>query len=275
MPSLLCRPIKEEMMDLDYLCDRELVQESYDQDDENVINLGVQTKGDDDLMEISAQEYQESLTLDKIMCTPFALDGTQSVPYKPFSPFGFQCIFKLKAHSAELFTFLLDVFDEHGFDVHAPGCPWTLSSSSSSRGRADIIVLSSRDKTTAVPKIESETSPKQGDNAAEKAHLQLDKYMGQRLGAGLLIQERDSHNAFMAGATTIMNEAKKAISELKHARDVVRLEREQARQRLIEADDNLKASNLECDKMRRKIDDANRELDNARSDAKAAEKSNV
>ncbi|CAI9115290.1 OLC1v1016153C1 [Oldenlandia corymbosa var. corymbosa] len=63
MPSLLCRPIKEERMDLDYLCDRELVQESYDQDDENVINFGVQTKGDDHLMEISAQEYQESLTL--------------------------------------------------------------------------------------------------------------------------------------------------------------------------------------------------------------------
>ncbi|CAI9099380.1 OLC1v1036192C1 [Oldenlandia corymbosa var. corymbosa] len=63
MPSLLCRPIKEERMDLDYLCDRELVQESYDQDDENVINFGAQTKGDDDLMEISAQEYQESLTL--------------------------------------------------------------------------------------------------------------------------------------------------------------------------------------------------------------------
>ncbi|CAI9102552.1 OLC1v1000841C1 [Oldenlandia corymbosa var. corymbosa] len=66
MSSLLCRPIKEEMMDLDYLCDRELVQVSYDQDDENVINFGVQTKGDDDLMEISAQEYQESLTL----CAP-------------------------------------------------------------------------------------------------------------------------------------------------------------------------------------------------------------
>ncbi|CAI9108417.1 OLC1v1008000C1 [Oldenlandia corymbosa var. corymbosa] len=66
MPSLLCRPIKEERMDLDYLCDRELVQESYDQDDENVINFGVQTKGDDDLMEISAQEYQGSLTL----CAP-------------------------------------------------------------------------------------------------------------------------------------------------------------------------------------------------------------
>ncbi|CAI9099372.1 OLC1v1036179C1 [Oldenlandia corymbosa var. corymbosa] len=64
MPSLLCRPIKEERMDLDYLCDRELVQESYDQDDENVINFGVQTKGDDELMEISAQEYQGSLTLD-------------------------------------------------------------------------------------------------------------------------------------------------------------------------------------------------------------------
>ncbi|CAI9108861.1 OLC1v1008561C1 [Oldenlandia corymbosa var. corymbosa] len=59
-------PIKEERMDLDYLCDRELVQESYDQDDENVINFGVQTKGDDDLMEISAEEYQESLTL----CAP-------------------------------------------------------------------------------------------------------------------------------------------------------------------------------------------------------------
>ncbi|CAI9089843.1 OLC1v1024490C1 [Oldenlandia corymbosa var. corymbosa] len=64
MPSLLCRPIKEERMDLNYLCDRELVQESYDQDDENVINFGVQTKGDDDLMEISAQEYQGSLTLE-------------------------------------------------------------------------------------------------------------------------------------------------------------------------------------------------------------------
>ncbi|CAI9115437.1 OLC1v1016339C1 [Oldenlandia corymbosa var. corymbosa] len=63
MPSLLCRPIKEERMDLDCLCDRELVQKSYDQGDENVINFGVQTKGDDDLMEISAQEYQESLTL--------------------------------------------------------------------------------------------------------------------------------------------------------------------------------------------------------------------
>ncbi|CAI9089927.1 OLC1v1024580C1 [Oldenlandia corymbosa var. corymbosa] len=63
MPSLLCKPIKEERMDLDYLCDRELVQESYDQDDENVINFGVQTKGDDSLMEISAQEYQRSLTL--------------------------------------------------------------------------------------------------------------------------------------------------------------------------------------------------------------------
>ncbi|CAI9117305.1 OLC1v1018675C1 [Oldenlandia corymbosa var. corymbosa] len=56
-------PIKEERMDLDYLCDRELVQESYDQGDENVINFGIQTKGDDDLMEISAEEYQESLTL--------------------------------------------------------------------------------------------------------------------------------------------------------------------------------------------------------------------
>ncbi|CAI9099886.1 OLC1v1036771C1 [Oldenlandia corymbosa var. corymbosa] len=56
-------PIKEEMMDLDYLCDRELVQESYDQDDENVINFGVQTKGDDSLKEISAQELQGSLTL--------------------------------------------------------------------------------------------------------------------------------------------------------------------------------------------------------------------
>ncbi|CAI9106199.1 OLC1v1005284C1 [Oldenlandia corymbosa var. corymbosa] len=66
MPSLLCRPIKEERMDLDYLCDRELVQESYDQGDENVINFGVQTKGDEDLMEISAEEYQESLTL----CAP-------------------------------------------------------------------------------------------------------------------------------------------------------------------------------------------------------------
>ncbi|CAI9117371.1 OLC1v1018751C1 [Oldenlandia corymbosa var. corymbosa] len=62
------RPIKEERMDLDYLCDRELVQKSYDQDDENVINFGVQTKGDDSLMEISAQEYQRSLTvgLDKL-----------------------------------------------------------------------------------------------------------------------------------------------------------------------------------------------------------------
>ncbi|CAI9112564.1 OLC1v1013030C1 [Oldenlandia corymbosa var. corymbosa] len=59
-------PIKEERMDLDYLCDRELVQESYDQGDENVINFGVQTKGDEDLMEISAEEYQESLTL----CAP-------------------------------------------------------------------------------------------------------------------------------------------------------------------------------------------------------------
>ncbi|CAI9117451.1 OLC1v1018849C1 [Oldenlandia corymbosa var. corymbosa] len=58
MPSLLCRPIKEERMDLDYLCDRELVQESYDQVDENVINFGVQTKGDDSLMEISAQGFQ-------------------------------------------------------------------------------------------------------------------------------------------------------------------------------------------------------------------------
>ncbi|CAI9117452.1 OLC1v1018850C1 [Oldenlandia corymbosa var. corymbosa] len=58
MPSLLCRPIKEESMDLDYLCDRELVQESYDQVDENVINFGVQTQGDDSLMEISAQEFQ-------------------------------------------------------------------------------------------------------------------------------------------------------------------------------------------------------------------------
>ncbi|CAI9115440.1 OLC1v1016342C1 [Oldenlandia corymbosa var. corymbosa] len=66
MPSLLCRPIMEERMDLDYLCDRELVQESYDQGDENVINFGVQTKGDEDLMEISAEEYQESLTL----CAP-------------------------------------------------------------------------------------------------------------------------------------------------------------------------------------------------------------
>ncbi|CAI9115418.1 OLC1v1016318C1 [Oldenlandia corymbosa var. corymbosa] len=66
MPSLLCRPIKEERMDLDYLCDRELVQKSYDQGDENVINFGVQTKGDEDLMEISAEEYQESLTL----CAP-------------------------------------------------------------------------------------------------------------------------------------------------------------------------------------------------------------
>ncbi|CAI9099092.1 OLC1v1035863C1 [Oldenlandia corymbosa var. corymbosa] len=59
-------PIKEERMDLDYLCDRELVQESYDQGNENVINFGVQTKGDEDLMEISAEEYQESLTL----CAP-------------------------------------------------------------------------------------------------------------------------------------------------------------------------------------------------------------
>ncbi|CAI9115415.1 OLC1v1016315C1 [Oldenlandia corymbosa var. corymbosa] len=66
MPSLLCRPIKEERIDLDYLCDREVVQESYDQGDENVINFGVQTKGDEDLMEISAEEYQESLTL----CAP-------------------------------------------------------------------------------------------------------------------------------------------------------------------------------------------------------------
>ncbi|CAI9115419.1 OLC1v1016319C1 [Oldenlandia corymbosa var. corymbosa] len=66
MPILLCRPIKEERMDLDYLCDRELVQESYDQGDENVINFGVQTKGDEDLMEISAEKYQESLTL----CAP-------------------------------------------------------------------------------------------------------------------------------------------------------------------------------------------------------------
>ncbi|CAI9102750.1 OLC1v1001069C1 [Oldenlandia corymbosa var. corymbosa] len=66
MPSLLCRPIKEERMDLDNLCDRELVQESYDQGDGNVINFGVQTKGDEDLMEISAEEYQESLTL----CAP-------------------------------------------------------------------------------------------------------------------------------------------------------------------------------------------------------------
>ncbi|CAI9117744.1 OLC1v1019209C1 [Oldenlandia corymbosa var. corymbosa] len=41
----------------------ELVQESYDQGDENVINFGVQTKGDEDLMEISLEEYQESLTL--------------------------------------------------------------------------------------------------------------------------------------------------------------------------------------------------------------------
>ncbi|CAI9089967.1 OLC1v1024625C1 [Oldenlandia corymbosa var. corymbosa] len=57
------KPIKEERMDLNYLCNRELVQESYDQDDENVINFGVQTKGDDSLMEISAQEYQRSLTL--------------------------------------------------------------------------------------------------------------------------------------------------------------------------------------------------------------------
>ncbi|CAI9112566.1 OLC1v1013032C1 [Oldenlandia corymbosa var. corymbosa] len=63
MPSLLCRPIKEERMDLDYLCDRELVQKSYDQGNENVINFGVQTKVDEDLMEISAEEYQESLTL--------------------------------------------------------------------------------------------------------------------------------------------------------------------------------------------------------------------
>ncbi|CAI9094876.1 OLC1v1030700C1 [Oldenlandia corymbosa var. corymbosa] len=59
----LDRPIKEERMDLDYLCERELVQESYDQDDENVIIFGVQTKGHDDLKEISAQEYQRSLTL--------------------------------------------------------------------------------------------------------------------------------------------------------------------------------------------------------------------
>ncbi|CAI9115416.1 OLC1v1016316C1 [Oldenlandia corymbosa var. corymbosa] len=66
MPSLLCRPIKEERMDLDYLCDRELVQKSYDQGDENVINFGVQTKGDEDLIEISAEEYQDSLTL----CAP-------------------------------------------------------------------------------------------------------------------------------------------------------------------------------------------------------------
>ncbi|CAI9106154.1 OLC1v1005230C2 [Oldenlandia corymbosa var. corymbosa] len=66
MPSLLCRPIKEERMDLDYLCDRKLVQESYDQGDENVINFAVQTKGDENLMEISAEEYQESLTL----CAP-------------------------------------------------------------------------------------------------------------------------------------------------------------------------------------------------------------
>ncbi|CAI9115395.1 OLC1v1016294C1 [Oldenlandia corymbosa var. corymbosa] len=58
MPSLLCRPIKEERMDFDHLCDRELVQESYDQGDENVIDFGVQTKGDEDLMEISAEEYQ-------------------------------------------------------------------------------------------------------------------------------------------------------------------------------------------------------------------------
>ncbi|CAI9099323.1 OLC1v1036119C1 [Oldenlandia corymbosa var. corymbosa] len=63
MPCLLCRPIKEERMDLDYLCDRELVQKSYDQGDENVINFWVQTKGNEDLMEISAEEYQESLTL--------------------------------------------------------------------------------------------------------------------------------------------------------------------------------------------------------------------
>ncbi|CAI9106069.1 OLC1v1005127C1 [Oldenlandia corymbosa var. corymbosa] len=66
MPSLLCKPIKEERIDLDYLCDRELVQESYDQGDENVINFGVQTKGDEDLVEISTEEYQESLTL----CAP-------------------------------------------------------------------------------------------------------------------------------------------------------------------------------------------------------------
>ncbi|CAI9115435.1 OLC1v1016337C1 [Oldenlandia corymbosa var. corymbosa] len=66
MPSLLCKPIKEERMDLDHLYDRELVQESYDQGDENVIDFGVQTKGDEDLMEISAEEYQESLTL----CAP-------------------------------------------------------------------------------------------------------------------------------------------------------------------------------------------------------------
>ncbi|CAI9106188.1 OLC1v1005272C1 [Oldenlandia corymbosa var. corymbosa] len=61
-PMKLIWPIKEERMDLDYLCDRELVQESYDQGDENVINFRVQTKGDEDLMEISAEEYQESLT---------------------------------------------------------------------------------------------------------------------------------------------------------------------------------------------------------------------
>ncbi|CAI9112667.1 OLC1v1013140C2 [Oldenlandia corymbosa var. corymbosa] len=59
----LQKPIKEERMDLDYLCDKKLVQGSYDQDDETVINFRVQTEGNDSLMEISVQEYQGSLTL--------------------------------------------------------------------------------------------------------------------------------------------------------------------------------------------------------------------
>ncbi|CAI9090659.1 OLC1v1025476C1 [Oldenlandia corymbosa var. corymbosa] len=42
---------------------KEVGSRELDQDDENVINFGVQTKGDDSLMEISAQEYQRSLTL--------------------------------------------------------------------------------------------------------------------------------------------------------------------------------------------------------------------
>ncbi|CAI9115578.1 OLC1v1016508C1 [Oldenlandia corymbosa var. corymbosa] len=42
--ELEMKPIKKERMDLDYLCDRELVQESYDQDDKNVINFGFKPK---------------------------------------------------------------------------------------------------------------------------------------------------------------------------------------------------------------------------------------
>ncbi|CAI9089399.1 OLC1v1023965C1 [Oldenlandia corymbosa var. corymbosa] len=41
---------------------------------------------------------------DNIICMPFGYDGTQSVPYKPYTPFGVQCIFKLKPHTADYFT---------------------------------------------------------------------------------------------------------------------------------------------------------------------------